>query len=289
MRRDLARLWHELPPNPCVSDTGACCHPDGTCTFVLQTECTDNYLGAGTVCSPNPCPQPEGACCAADGSCTFVTQSECTGNWLGYGSNCSPNLCPLPSGACCGTNGGCTLVPESACAGIWLGYGSVCVPNPCPQGGACCVPDGACQVLLADCQSGGGSWMGPNTFCLPYPCPPMQVSICQIRQDDSNGVPLLIGRKVEFEGVALVDTGTWSTTIQEFQLTDGNCCLDVFGGPMTPTVHVGDRVHVVGTVAQYNGKTEISTPGLSFEIVSTGNPLPPPTYITTLELSVKRS
>ncbi len=44
--------------------------------------------------------------------------------------------------------------------------------NPLPPPGACCFPDGSCQVLDAySCPEAGGTWMGDFTECAPNPCP----------------------------------------------------------------------------------------------------------------------
>lgn len=158
----------------------------------------------------------------------------------------------------------------------------------CPQGqGACCLASGACVVVTrTECDTQGGNYLGDNTSCSPYPCPAQQVTLCQIAADDGNGVSLLEGRLVETEGIALTDGNTWSPTTQEFQITDGDCCIDVFGGTPNPLVRIGDRVRVIGTVQGFNGKTEITSPGLIVTILSNGNPLPPPAEITTFELSM---
>lgn len=39
----------------CGQITGACCHPDDTCTITTQSECTDNWLGGNTTCDECPC------------------------------------------------------------------------------------------------------------------------------------------------------------------------------------------------------------------------------------------
>ena len=112
------------------------------------------------------CPQPPGACCFPDGTCTYVLDVECQaagGQWQGYGTVCTPNNpCLQPPGACCFPDGHCQLELETACAaagGQWLGFGSVCTPsNPCPQPpGACCFPNGTCTYVL-DAECAGGGW-----------------------------------------------------------------------------------------------------------------------------------
>lgn len=82
---------------------GACCFIDGTCQFILQTDCSalgGIFQGETTVCDPNPCPQPPlGACCALNGTCTAVSEAACRtsgGLWQGPGTVCDPNPCVTP-------------------------------------------------------------------------------------------------------------------------------------------------------------------------------------------------
>lgn len=45
-----------------------------------------------------------------------------------------------------------------------------------PPVGACCLPDGFCEVMLAvPCADAGGTWLGPGTGCDPSPCEPVPV------------------------------------------------------------------------------------------------------------------
>ncbi len=37
---------------------GACCHGDGSCTALTESDCVAAWLGAGTSCDPNPCIPP---------------------------------------------------------------------------------------------------------------------------------------------------------------------------------------------------------------------------------------
>jgi hypothetical protein len=48
-----------------------------------------------------------------------------------------------------------------------------------PPTGACCFPDGSCQVLAeVDCVGLGGIWYGPTVGCDPNPCPPPVFACC---------------------------------------------------------------------------------------------------------------
>jgi hypothetical protein len=89
-------------PNPCPQPHGACCHPDGTCTITIQTECLppNVWHPEWLTCEPNPCPQPQGACCLANGECIVTTAADCAlhqGVYQGNGTTCEPtNPCPPP-------------------------------------------------------------------------------------------------------------------------------------------------------------------------------------------------
>ncbi|MFC1573281.1 hypothetical protein ACFL6M_06750 [Candidatus Eisenbacteria bacterium] len=79
---------------------GACCYPDGTCIELLEADCSELWMGPGTVCVPDPCPQPEGACCFPDGNCLITTEDGCpTSDWR-EGDICTPNPCPQPPNDC---------------------------------------------------------------------------------------------------------------------------------------------------------------------------------------------
>jgi len=76
-------------------------------------------------------------------------------------------------GACCfGVQ--CWVTYEEQCAGLWLGPGTDCNPDPCSmQDGACCFPDGSCQMLTGtQCLEASGDWLGAGQTCDPNPCPP---------------------------------------------------------------------------------------------------------------------
>src|SRR5690606_20317434 len=95
---------------------------------------------------------------------------------MGFGSNPGLVVCPVagePDGACCFPDGTCEITTEADCGGIYQGDDSVCDPNPCPDTitGACCFPDGTCQELNdADCATQSGIYQGDGTVCDPNPC-----------------------------------------------------------------------------------------------------------------------
>ncbi|MBM3287967.1 MAG: hypothetical protein FJY88_11550, partial [Candidatus Eisenbacteria bacterium] len=118
---------------------------------------------------------------------------------------------------------------------------------------------------------------------------PEDRNLCEIAADDPTTLrPALENHYVRVHGVALTSSYNWQTTNLEFQIADeSGCCVTVFkGGATTPVIERGDFVQVLGTVGFYNGKTEVTDPYLVITVQSTGNPLPPPTVITTFEHSV---
>ncbi len=88
--------------------------------------------------------------------------------WLAAGDNTCPEP-PGATGACCYPDGTCEVVAEADCAGQYLGDDTVCDPNPCDQPGACCfLSDGHCEyVLEVNCQ---GDYFIADEFCDPNPC-----------------------------------------------------------------------------------------------------------------------
>ena len=280
-------------PNPCAQPYGSCCYPDGTCAVTLQDDCTGGERsGIWTmfgVCDPNTCVQPDGACCAPDGSCTMTKLAGCAGGtaaWTMFGV-CDPNTCFQPSGRCCLLDGTCTVALHADCAGIWTALLDCPPLNPCVQPtGACCLPAGTCLLgTQADCALTSGVYQGNFTTCTPNPCPAPTKTLCEVAEDDANGLAVLVGQRVTVQGIALCDGMTWSTTIREFQITDGTCCIDVFGGTLLPAVALGDLVRVTGTVENYAGKTELSTPDMIVTVLSSGNPIPTPGVTTTGNLA----
>jgi hypothetical protein len=273
-------------PNTCPLPDGSCCMPDGSCTVTKEAACNGGTWTMFGVCDPNTCAQPDGSCCHPDGSCTVAKLVDCgqPNVWTMFGV-CDPNTCPLPTGRCCDIYGLCTVTLQAACQtpSVWTMFG-VCDPNTCPpEQGACCLESGLCVVgAPGDC-NGLGTYQGAGTTCTPNPCPAPVKTVCQVAEDDANGLALLVGQRVTVHGIALCNDYTWSVAptspaIPEFQITDGGCCIDVFGEAVPPNVVTGDSVIVVGTVSNYAGKTEISGPVGSpptVTVVSSGHVVTP--------------
>ena len=74
---------------------GACCYPNGQCSFGEQLVCVVEggaFQGLDTLCEDVSCPQPDlGACCTAAGVCTIDDAWDCgraDGTWLGADTVC---------------------------------------------------------------------------------------------------------------------------------------------------------------------------------------------------------
>jgi hypothetical protein len=76
------------------NDPGACCLPNGTCSFVSAANCTTaggTFTSAGTTCAQANCPTT-GRCCTFQGVCSVVLSTACTGTFTAGGTCAS--ACP---------------------------------------------------------------------------------------------------------------------------------------------------------------------------------------------------
>jgi hypothetical protein len=105
-----------------------------------------------------------------------------------------------------------------------------------------------------------------------------------VAADDGDGVPLLMDHRVEVVGIASIDNGIWDPAINQFQISDGECCVSVFGDTLV-AVQAGDSVRVRGTVGQYAGLTEIASPDLAITVLSSGHVAPAAGDVTTGQLA----
>jgi len=96
--------------------------------------------------------------------------SQPTRNWL-YGLNCGAFGCP--------SNGGWTPISTCGLSGDWVMNVSW-APINCTSGiGACCLPNGSCQVTTtANCSSLSGTYQGDNTTCQQVSCPQPTGACC---------------------------------------------------------------------------------------------------------------
>ncbi|MFN2374932.1 MAG: dockerin type I repeat-containing protein [Candidatus Binatia bacterium] len=102
--------------------TGACCHPNGSCTEGSSGDCGEsNYQGDGTECAFVECTQPTttttvpqnlGACCLLAGGCMELTLINCTGvgAFQGDGTDCNEVLCFIPTTTLADTT---TTIPDT--------------------------------------------------------------------------------------------------------------------------------------------------------------------------------
>lgn len=136
-------------------------------------------------------------------------------NWL-YGVNCGPFGCPA--------NGGWARFSQlpSYClpSGDWV-IRVTWTSLPCtPAVGACCKPDGTCDLLtLAECEALNGLYRGDNTSCLDANCPEPVGACCFSPSGCLNMT----------EGDCGVAGGTWlgpgTACAPGNQCPTGACCL----------------------------------------------------------------
>jgi hypothetical protein len=94
---------------------------------------------------------------------------------LGFGQEgniACPGTGPV-EGACCFPNGDCQLLLPDACLGAGGAVvGGPCDPNPCPipQEGACCVEEDCFIYTESACIAAGGQFLGVGVSCDPNPC-----------------------------------------------------------------------------------------------------------------------
>jgi len=128
---------------------------------------------------------------------------------------------------------------------------------------------------------------GETNACSGPPVP-TDMTLCEAVALDSEGFPVNIGVLVHITTPVIVlnEHGVFSATSLDCGATDGDCCVNLFDFNYTTPVNAGDELDVIGTVAFYNGKVEISGPDLAITVLSTGNPLPDPENISAEELAV---
>jgi hypothetical protein len=134
--------------------------------------------------------------------------------------------CPeaVTPGACCYPDGSCEVVEATQCTGVYQGDGTTCEEVECPAPEACCFEDGSCADLLAeDCIGQGGTPQGADTDCATVECPTPPAACCF--EDGSCDV---------LEETACLDAGgefhpEWPTCdVAECEIPPqpGACCID---------------------------------------------------------------
>ncbi|MCB9365702.1 MAG: T9SS type A sorting domain-containing protein [Calditrichaeota bacterium] len=192
-------------------------------------------------------------------------------------------------------NSGGTLI-DHVCYGncasghICNGEGGSNAPDPFPSQGInyalSRIPD------HTDTDNNGADWsqsdiLTPGEANDGVPCEPVDATLEEIRENDSDGVPALIGTFVVVRGIVNVDNYTLdSLTESSFYFQDDNAGCNVFRGTVPTGIMEGDCVEVSGWVGQFNGLTEIVSSGAgncSFhvEILEEGGEVTPLVLTTT--------
>jgi hypothetical protein len=168
----------------------------------------------------NPCTTGSASCCNAFPAVDADGLAQLNNNWLN-GLNCGAFGCPANGGWArfsslfsCGAGCGCRP------AGDWFIRATWHSVNCTPPAGACCYPDGTCQIVAsASCTSASGVYRGDGVLCANANCPQPTGACCF-----SNGNCL---GKTAAECASL--SGTWlgaNTTCAAGNLCpSGACCF----------------------------------------------------------------
>ncbi len=292
LQRSCATAWVGgvtcLPASNCSANISACCNNNTfACTFAaLPCPVGFTFAGFGTSCSPNACVL--GSCCSAF-ACTRTFAASCTGAsaFLPNSSTCSPTPC---SAACCDASGsgGCTLTVGAPCpAGFTsMSVGSTCTPNPCTYG-ACCTPNGACNLLPGVSCNTPSIFIGPTSSCTPdNPCALILGACCSPTGNCSVTTPSGCSIGSMFQGTGVGNTGgacTSSTFCQALTIlgaccsATGACSATTFNGCTGVSTWLGagvgytsgaacttatfcQAVAYLGSCCSANGACSISTP-----------------------------
>jgi hypothetical protein len=161
----------------------------------------------------NPCTTPPPTCCNAF-PCTDVSGLAFpAANWLD-GLNCGPFGCP-PNG---GWSTFAGLISLCRPSGDWVMRVTWSGVNCAPGTGACCMPNGTCDIMTAEnCTNAGGTYRGDGTACATANCPVPTGACCT-----ATGCGLSTQSECNTIG------GTWAgagTTCNNGQCPTGACCL----------------------------------------------------------------
>jgi|GEM_PF-1208429 len=129
-----------------------------------------------------------------------------------------------------------------------------------------------------DIHAGGGM---TGTITVSDPSAYMEVSMQDIRENDADGVPLLIDESVSV--TAVVYGGNLRTQGLQFTIIDStNTGVGIFSpsDDLGYEVNEGDMIQVWGEVSFFNGLTQIEPD--SIELISEDNPLVDPNVVTEL-------
>ena len=117
--------------------------------------------------------------------------------------------------------------------------------------------------------------------------PSFAIDIIDLHQNDASGVPTTLGSVVTVSGIVTSPNNLFSTYNLEIYVQDDTAGVNVWvsGGAGTYTAELGDSITVTGTVAQYSGLTELSSPSFSLVNHSSGHAVPAPLDLTCAELN----
>lgn len=164
--------------------------------------------------SSNPCLQGAPTCCNAFPVTDNSGLASASGNWL-FGLNCGPLGCPPNGGWATFAQLGAFCSPS----GDWI-LRANWQPLSCTPGiGACCLPNGQCNITSPSvCTGQGGVYRGDGVDCANANCPPPTGACCF-----ANGNCLKLT-----QGDCAAAAGTWlggGTACLNGQCPTGACCM----------------------------------------------------------------
>ncbi len=95
-------------------------------------------------------------------------------------------------------------------------------------------------------------------------------AIADVKTNDANGVPLLLGRYVTIRGIVTVSSQFGGPGY----LQDNSAGIAVYDSSVTNHVSIGDEIVLLGTISPFNGLCELGSATL-LETVGTGNTVDP--------------
>lgn len=95
------------------------------------------------------------------------------------------------------------------------------------------------------------------------------VPIASIRQNDANGVPVLLNQTKTITGVVTVANQLGGPSYMQ----DNTAGMAIFDNTFSTSVTIGDSVNVTGVITQFNGLTEFTT--VTFTVISSGRIVTP--------------
>ena len=140
----------------------------GTNTISVGYRIDDHHNQTGNPCSTSP---PSGSNAFPT---TDIGLSQAAGNWL-FGLNCGVFGCPPNGGWSTFQNLNFLCRPS----GDWIMRMTWSPVNCSPAMGACCLPNGTCDLRTqGDCTLAGGVYQGDNTNCGSVNCPQPTGACC---------------------------------------------------------------------------------------------------------------